>query len=183
MNVWWLDPLGAAGLSLFIIWDWAGTCFENITRLTGEAASDRLERKVLFMAYRFGPLVEGFKSMKCYHAGDGVCVEIDILMAENTPLSRCHDVSETLQYCLEGLNEVDRAFVTIDCRFAIAQLVFAMTDNDCRYFARSNRSREQLSMQEHSFSRRINYINIVQHGVKRASICTSTLEYNSRIGM
>ncbi|OAL02552.1 hypothetical protein IQ06DRAFT_245103 [Phaeosphaeriaceae sp. SRC1lsM3a] len=113
-NVWWLDPLGAACLSLFIIWDWAGTCLENITRLTGEAASDRLERKVLFMAYRFAPLVEGFKSMKCYHAGDGVCVEIDILMAENTPLSRCHDVAETLQYCLEGLNEVDRAFVTID---------------------------------------------------------------------
>jgi len=114
LNVWWLDPLGAAGLSLFIIWDWAGTCLENITRLTGEAASDQLERKVLFMAYRFAPLVEGFKSMKCYHAGDGVCVEIDILMAENTPLSRCHDVSETLQYCLEGLKEVDRAFVTID---------------------------------------------------------------------
>ncbi|KAH7386912.1 hypothetical protein DE146DRAFT_665989 [Phaeosphaeria sp. MPI-PUGE-AT-0046c] len=113
-NVWWLDPLGAACLSLFIIWDWAGTCLENITRLTGEAASDRMERKVLFMAYRFAPLVEGFKSMKCYHAGDGVCVEIDILMAENTPLSRCHDVAETLQYCLEGLKEVDRAFVTID---------------------------------------------------------------------
>ncbi|KAF1915379.1 hypothetical protein BDU57DRAFT_557535 [Ampelomyces quisqualis] len=114
LNVWWLDPLGAASLSLFIIWDWAGTCLENITRLTGEAASDRLERKVLFMAYRFAPLVEGYKSMECYHAGDGVCVEIDILMAENTPLSQCHDISETLQYCLEGLNEVDRAFVTID---------------------------------------------------------------------
>jgi hypothetical protein len=75
-----------------------------------------MERKVLFMAYRFAPLVEGFKSMKCYHAGDGVCVEIDVLMAEDAPLSRCHDVAETLQYCLEGLKEVDRAFVTIDCK-------------------------------------------------------------------
>jgi cation diffusion facilitator family transporter len=115
-GVWWLDPLGAAGLSLFIIYDWAGTCLENITRLTGEAASLNMERKVLFMAYRFAPLVEGFKSMKCYHAGDGVCVEIDILMLESTPLSRAHDVAETLQYCLEGLGEVDRAFVTIDCK-------------------------------------------------------------------
>jgi cation diffusion facilitator family transporter len=115
-GIWWLDPLGAAGLSLFIIYDWAGTCLENITRLTGEAASSNMERKILFMAYRFAPLVEGFKSMKCYHAGDGVCVEIDILMLENTPLSRAHDVAETLQYCLEGLGEVDRAFVTIDCK-------------------------------------------------------------------
>jgi cation diffusion facilitator family transporter len=114
VGVWWLDPLGAACLSLFIIYDWACTCFENVTRLTGEAASDRVERKMMYMAYRFSPLVEGFKSLKCYHAGDGVCVEIDVLMKEETPLRKCHDIAETLQYCLEGLNEVDRAFVTMD---------------------------------------------------------------------
>ncbi|KAF1837894.1 hypothetical protein BDW02DRAFT_576811 [Decorospora gaudefroyi] len=114
LDVWWLDPLGAAFLSLYIIYDWACTCFENITRLTGEAASDRVERKMMYMAYRFAPLVEGFKSLKCYHAGDGVCVEIDVLMNEETPLRKCHDIAETLQYCLEGLKEVDRAFVTMD---------------------------------------------------------------------
>ncbi|KAH7074673.1 hypothetical protein BKA63DRAFT_319118 [Paraphoma chrysanthemicola] len=113
-HVWWLDPLGASFLSLFIIYDWASTCLENIFRLTGEAASDNMERKIMFMAYRFAPLVDGFKSMKCYHSGDGVCVEIDVLMPEEAPLRRCHDVAETLQYCLEGLKEVDRAFVTID---------------------------------------------------------------------
>lgn len=176
LNVWWLDPLGAAGLSLFIIWDWAGTCLENITRLTGEAASDQLERKVLFMAYRFAPLVEGFKSMKCYHAGDGVCVEIDILMAENTPLSRCHDVSETLQYCLEGLKEVDRAFVTIDCKDLPVPLAFESTNEDRRYFARPDRSCEQLSMQEHGVTRRINCIRAIQHGVQRARIRKNTFE-------
>lgn len=116
LNVWWLDPVGATFLSLFIIYDWAGTCLENVTRLTGEAASDRVERKMMFMAYRFAPLVEGFKSIKCYHAGDGVCVEIDVLMHEDAPLNKCHDIAETLQYCLEGLNEVDRAFVTMDCK-------------------------------------------------------------------
>lgn len=117
-GVWWLDPLGAACLSLYIIYDWACTCFENVTRLTGEAASDRVERKMMYMAYRFSPLVEGFKSLKCYHAGDGVCVEIDVLMKEETPLRKCHDIAETLQYCLEGLNEVDRAFVTMDCEYS-----------------------------------------------------------------
>lgn len=116
-KVWWLDPAGAAILSLFIIYDWAGTCLENVTRLTGEAANDRVNRKMMFMAYRFAPLVGGFKSIRCYHVGDGICVEVDILMPEDTPLKRCHDVAETLQYCLEGLSEVDRAFVTIDCKF------------------------------------------------------------------
>jgi hypothetical protein len=37
-------------------------------------------------------------------------------MNEETPLRKCHDIAETLQYCLEGLNEVDRAFVTMDCK-------------------------------------------------------------------
>jgi hypothetical protein len=38
-------------------------------------------------------------------------------MSEETPLRKCHDIAETLQYCLEGLSEVDRAFVTMDCEF------------------------------------------------------------------
>jgi len=49
-----------------------------------------------------------------YHAGEGVWVEVDILLDEKTPLEYAHDVAETLQYCLEGLNEVDRAFVSVD---------------------------------------------------------------------
>jgi cation diffusion facilitator family transporter len=101
--VWWLDPAGATILSLFIIYDWAGTCVENVTRLTGEAADDRTARKMLFMAWRFAPLVEGYKSMKAYHAGDHVWVEVDVLMDEKTPLKRAHDIAETLQYCTEGM--------------------------------------------------------------------------------
>jgi divalent metal cation (Fe/Co/Zn/Cd) transporter len=140
LGVWWLDPLGAACLSLFIIYDWACTGFENVTRLTGEAASDRVERKMMYMAYRFSPLVEGFKSLKCYHAGDGVCVEIDVLMKEETPLRKCHDIAETLQYCLEGLTEVDRAFVTMDCEYPDRDKNGLGTKlTTCRHFARAHR--------------------------------------------
>ncbi|KAF1957282.1 hypothetical protein CC80DRAFT_491431 [Byssothecium circinans] len=114
LDVWWLDPVGAALLSLFIIYDWAGTCLENVTRLSGQAADDRTARKMMYMAWRFSPLVQGYKTIKSYHAGDGVWVEMDVLKDGKTPLSRCHDVAETLQYCTEGLKEVDRAFVTMD---------------------------------------------------------------------
>ncbi|KAF2012842.1 hypothetical protein BU24DRAFT_435193 [Aaosphaeria arxii CBS 175.79] len=114
LDVWWLDPVGATILSLYIIYDWAGTCIENIVKLTGEAADDRTARKMLYMAYRFSPLVGGYKSIKAYHAGDGVWVEVDVLMDEKTPLKEAHDVAETIQYCMEGLKEVDRAFVTMD---------------------------------------------------------------------
>lgn len=111
VDVWWLDPTGAAILSLFIIWDWAGTAFENVTRLSGSAVDDRLFRKLIFLAWRFAPIVEGFKNMQAYHAGDGVWVEVDILLDHRTPLMRSHDIAETLQYCLEGLPEVDRVSI------------------------------------------------------------------------
>jgi divalent metal cation (Fe/Co/Zn/Cd) transporter len=114
LDVWWLDPTGASILSLYIIYDWAGTAFENVTRLSGSAVNDRLQRKLTFLAYRFSPIVDGFKTITAYHAGDSVWVEADVLMDPNTKLMKAHDISETLQYCFEGLPEVDRAFVTVD---------------------------------------------------------------------
>ena len=114
VDVWWLDPVGAGLLSLYIIYDWGHTSFENVVRLSGEAVDDDVLRKLTYLAYRFSPVVEGFKSITAYHAGDGVWVEFDILLDQETRLSRSHDVAETLQYCAEGLGEVDRAFVTTD---------------------------------------------------------------------
>ena len=113
-SLWWLDPVGAALLSLFIIYDWASTCLENVTRLSGSSVSPSLLKKITFLAWRFAPVVDAYKTITAYHAGDGVWVELDIMLSEETRLSRAHDVAETLQYCLEGLEEVDRAFVTVD---------------------------------------------------------------------
>ena len=115
-GIWWLDPAGAALLSLYIIYDWADTCLENVTRLCGTAVDEPLQKKLTYLAYRFAPVVSGFKSITAYHAGDGVWAEYDVLLEEKTPLRRTHDIAETLQYCAEALTEVDRAFVTVDCK-------------------------------------------------------------------
>ena len=55
--LWWLDPVGAALLSLFIIYDWADTCYQNVARLTGSAVDERVLQKVTFLAWRFAPVV------------------------------------------------------------------------------------------------------------------------------
>lgn len=86
----------------------------NVFRLTGAAVNERVYQKVTFLAYRFSPLVNGYKSINAYHAGDGDWVEVDILLDEKCPLEVAHDIAETLQYCCEGLPEVDRAFITCD---------------------------------------------------------------------
>ena len=113
-GIWWLDALGAGFLSVFIICDWGHTCLENMVRLSGEAVGTRTYRKLTFLAYRFSPVVAGIKAITAYHAGDGVWVEFDLLLDAETRLHRSHDVAETLQYCAEGLAEVDRAFVSTD---------------------------------------------------------------------
>ena len=58
-DVWWLDPAGAAVLSLYIIYDWVGTALENVTQLCGVAANEAMLKKLTFLAYRFSPLVRG----------------------------------------------------------------------------------------------------------------------------
>ncbi|KAK3492176.1 uncharacterized protein B0T23DRAFT_135772 [Neurospora hispaniola] len=113
-QIWWLDPLGATLLALYVICDWAETCIENISRLTGSSVDDALQKKLMYLGFRFSPVVAGFKTLTAYHAGDGVWVELDILLDESTSLPLAHDISETLQYCYESLQEVDRAFVTVD---------------------------------------------------------------------
>lgn len=113
-NIWWLDPAGAAILSLFIIYDWASTAIENVTRLCGAQVDTETLKKLTYLAFRFSPLVRGFKAITAYHAGDGIWVEYDILLDEKIPLRRSHDISETLQYCAEALPNVDRCFVTCD---------------------------------------------------------------------
>lgn len=59
-------------------------------------------------------MVIGVKNIVAYHCGDGVWAEFDLLLDENTSLRRSHDIAETLQYCAEGLTEIDRCFVTTD---------------------------------------------------------------------
>lgn len=51
---------------------------------------------------------------RAYHAGQRYYVEIDVIMDQDTPLKVSHDVSQSLQRKLEGLADVERAFVHVD---------------------------------------------------------------------
>ena len=125
-SIWWLDAVGAGLLSLHIIYDWASTCLEQVTHLTGVGADDKELKRLLYLAWRFSPVVESYKSITAYHAGDGIWCEVDLLMDEKTPLEQAHDLSETLQYCLEGLPEIDR-FVHSHLLLAAQSLTFTQS--------------------------------------------------------
>lgn len=117
LNIWWFDSLGALLLSVYIIVSWAKTGFAHIDNLTG-AVADPLDYKViLYLAYRFAESVKQITALKVYHVGDNLNVEIDVVFAmEEFDLSfrDCHDIAEALQYAIETLPNVERAFVHID---------------------------------------------------------------------
>lgn len=100
--MWYLDPTGAAALSLYAVYDWTNTAFSTILRLTGAAVSPQMAKKLMYLAWRFSPVVDAYKSLTAYHVGDGIVVEVEIALDESTSLAEAHDISQTMQYCFEG---------------------------------------------------------------------------------
>lgn len=59
-------------------------------------------------------LVERIDTVRAYHSGPRLVVEVDIVIDRNERLEVAHDVAEELQMKLEKLPDVERAFVHID---------------------------------------------------------------------
>lgn len=117
LGIWWFDPLGALLLSFYIIISWGQTAFEHIDNLTGAVADPQDYKIVLYLAYRFAECIKQITALKVYHAGDKLNVEIDVVFdTENFDLGfkDAHDIAEALQYAIETLPNVERAFVHID---------------------------------------------------------------------
>ena len=63
---------------------------------------------------RFASTIRKIQGLQAYHAGDKLNVEVDIVLDENMSLRDSHDLGESLQYVLESVPSVDRAFVHLD---------------------------------------------------------------------
>lgn len=113
-KVWWLDPLGGILLSFWVIFNWSQTTSTHIRNLSGAAASADERNVLLYLCMRFAWTIKKIQSIHAYHAGDKLNVEVDIVLDENTSLRDSHDLGESLQYVLESVPTVDRAFVHLD---------------------------------------------------------------------
>jgi divalent metal cation (Fe/Co/Zn/Cd) transporter len=113
-GLWFLDPLGGLCLSVYIMWNWGRTAGEYIHRLTGAAASPTDHSILLYMTMRFSHVIRKIQDLKAYYAGDKLNVEVDLVVYEHTSLRDAHDIGESLQYILESVPTVDRAFVHLD---------------------------------------------------------------------
>ena len=60
------------------------------------------------------PLIQGIDTVRAYHSGPRIIVEVDVVIDKEVKLEAAHDVAEELQMKLESLPDVERAYVHID---------------------------------------------------------------------
>lgn len=112
-TLWFLDPVGAIVISLYIIYSWYLTGKEQIEHLTGKSAPEDLIEELTEMASNFDERME-VDVVRAYHFGPKFLVEIEVVMPKETLLFESHDMGMDLQYEIEAREEVERCFVHID---------------------------------------------------------------------
>ncbi|KAJ5762202.1 uncharacterized protein N7511_005584, partial [Penicillium nucicola] len=112
--VWYLDPVGACCIALLILFSWTSTAFENVWLIVGKCAPREFVNKCIYVALTHDQRIQKVDTCRAYHSGQQLYVEVDIVMDPETKLRESHDVSQALQRKLEGLADVERAFVHVD---------------------------------------------------------------------
>ncbi|KAL0227560.1 hypothetical protein RCL1_003704 [Eukaryota sp. TZLM3-RCL] len=110
----WIDPVGAILFSLYILVNWIITLFEQMSVMMGVVASPEIVKKVILMALNHDPRITSLCTVRAFHFGSGVFVEVDIVLPSTMILEEAHEIGESLQNKIEKLADVERAFVHID---------------------------------------------------------------------
>jgi len=97
-----------------VIHNWLQTVSTHIRNLTGAAATADERNVLLYLTMRFAKTIRKIQGLQAYHAGDKLNVEVDVVLDGNMALRDSHDLGESLQYVLESVPIVDRAFVHLD---------------------------------------------------------------------
>ncbi|KHN95946.1 cation diffusion facilitator 1 [Metarhizium album ARSEF 1941] len=112
--VWYLDPIGAICIAILILFSWAANAFEQVWLLAGKSAPKAYVSKLIYVTLTHSAHILKVDTCRAYHSGHKYYVEVDIIMGADVPLRLSHDVSQSLQRKLEGLADVERAFVHVD---------------------------------------------------------------------
>ncbi|KAF2222665.1 cation efflux family-domain-containing protein [Elsinoe ampelina] len=111
---WWLDPMGALILSCLIICLWLHTAYSEFQLLIGVSADTNMLQLLTYISMTHDPRIIGLDTVRAWHSGPRLIVEVDIVMDERQSLKETHDVAEALQIKLESLPNVERSYVHVD---------------------------------------------------------------------
>ncbi|KAK6331945.1 hypothetical protein TWF718_002482 [Orbilia javanica] len=111
---WWIDPMGAIIISLLILGLWLKAAWEEFMLLVGTAADLDTQQLITYISMTHSPEILQLDTVRAYHSGPRLIIEVDVVMDPNCTLKHSHDIAEELQMKLESLPNVERAYVHID---------------------------------------------------------------------
>eukprot|EP00659_Diplonema_papillatum_P012005 gene12005-18542_t len=115
LDRWYIDPIAAIVITLYIMKTWALTGYENMMMLSGKSAPLAILRQLTWTARHHHPAILFIDTVRAVAlGGSGYQVEVDIVLPPHMSLRETHDIGESLQIVLESAPYVSRAYVHID---------------------------------------------------------------------
>ncbi|RMZ78348.1 hypothetical protein DV738_g3907, partial [Chaetothyriales sp. CBS 135597] len=111
---WWIDPMGAIILSVLISVLWLHTAYSEFQLLIGITADTEMQQLITYVSMTHSDKIKQIDTVRAWHSGPRLVVEVDVVMDPDESLRVSHDVSEELQMKLESLPDVERAYVHVD---------------------------------------------------------------------
>jgi cation diffusion facilitator family transporter len=110
---WWVDPVGAVLISVYIFLRWVHLGREQAAYLVGKAPEPAFLNLVTNLAEAHHATMT-CDVVRAYHFGERLLVEVEVIMPSDTTLLVAHDESLSLQKKIELLEEVERCHVHVD---------------------------------------------------------------------
>ncbi|RLN94197.1 hypothetical protein BBJ28_00025221, partial [Nothophytophthora sp. Chile5] len=112
-EAWYVDPAGAVLIFLYIMASWGKMAWEQITQLVGVCASEDFIKEVKELCSHHHSAMT-LDIVRAYHFGAKYLVELEVVVPAEMAVKTAHDIALQLQFKVENLNEVERAFVHVD---------------------------------------------------------------------
>jgi cation diffusion facilitator family transporter len=113
-GAWWVDPLTAILLALYILYNWVTEGWEQIRLLTGHVASNEQLNDLTRIAHEYSDLIQFVDTVRAYHVGSRLLAEIDIVLDPTMSLRDAHDIGQELQLAVERIESIERVYVHLD---------------------------------------------------------------------
>jgi divalent metal cation (Fe/Co/Zn/Cd) transporter len=94
-SAWMVDPLVAMLIALWIIVNWASTGRDLVKLIMGHAASPIYLQYLTSLAMNHDDRIKAVDTVRAYFMGEGLFVEIDVVLDETMPLREAHDIGRT----------------------------------------------------------------------------------------
>lgn len=112
-SLWYVDPAGAILIFLFIMIAWGRMGKEQVMQLVGVTASEEFITDVKKLCQSHNAKLS-LDIVRAYHFGSKYLVELEVVVPADMTVKDAHDIALQLQFKVEQLEDVERAFVHVD---------------------------------------------------------------------